>query len=222
MILVCLSLLLISLIYVGGSHRISTIIYVSGFQGLCLGTLVISEMDTSHWIGYSLTLVDTLMVKGFLLPMFYLNILKKHKTLNDKTSLIPDNLNLVMVTLATIGSVLLVNYIHPIRLSLEITHGDSAHGPNPLHLSVSLALILSGFILMLTRRKLFTMVLAFAIIENGIFLLTLSIGEEMSSLVHLRLLIDLLATILIIGLLFNRMAFAYKDIMEDNLNKLYD
>lgn len=219
-----LILLLLALIYISISSKVVSYIYSTAFQAFILGVVALWSMEEPNIFAVILVFLETILIKGLLLPIFLYRILKKHQSARLIKSLVPDILNIVLVSLVIAGSFLLISQeVGSTKSLFELTTQQlSFHGFKPLHLAVAISLIAGGLILLVTRGQIFTMVVSFTIIENGIFLLTLSVGRELSALTHIGLLIDFLATILVLGLFLNKMGFAYSDIMKDKLTQLKD
>ncbi len=87
---------------------------------------------------------------------------------------------------------------------------------------VSLSIIVSGLFIIITRKKIITQVMGFMLMENGIFLLTLSASREMPFIVALGVLLDIFMAIYLLGLFVNKIHDAFEEIHVDTLQKLKD
>jgi hydrogenase-4 component E len=76
--------------------------------------------------------------------------------------------------------------------------------------------------LIVTRKKIITHVIGYIIIENGVFVLSLAVGNEMPMLVNLGIMLDIFASVLILGVFFNRIGDLLKDPDIDHLRNLKD
>ncbi len=65
----------------------------------------------------------------------------------------------------------------------------------------SLATVLTGFIVLTTRRKAITQVAGYLILENGIFIMGLTLVEAMPFLVEVGVLLDLVVGIFVMGIM---------------------
>jgi hydrogenase-4 component E len=72
-----------------------------------------------------------------------------------------------------------------------------------LVVSASLSTVLTGFLLLTTRRKAITQVAGYLILENGVFIMGLLLVEAMPFLVELGALLDLLVAIFVMGIIIN-------------------
>lgn len=71
-------------------------------------------------------------------------------------------------------------------------------------LAISLAIILIGLLVMISRRQEVTQVVGFLVIENGVFLLATAAAYGMPLLVELGIFFDLLVVGLLIGIFMSR------------------
>ena len=63
--------------------------------------------------------------------------------------------------------------------------------------------LLSGFLILTTRRKAITQVVGYLILENGIFIMGLTLLEAMPFLVEIGVLLDLFVGIFVMGIIIN-------------------
>jgi len=84
---------------------------------------------------------------------------------------------------------------------------------------VSLSSLFTGLYFIATRRKIITHVIGYLIIENGVFVLSLAVGNEMPMLVNLGIMLDIFASVLILGIFLNKIGDVFKDIDVDQLSK---
>ena len=62
----------------------------------------------------------------------------------------------------------------------------------------------------------------YIVIENGVFVLSLAIGNEMPMLVNLGIMLDIFASVLILGIFFNKIGDVLKDPDVSRLRNLKD
>ncbi|MBF0594642.1 MAG: hydrogenase [Candidatus Omnitrophica bacterium] len=72
-----------------------------------------------------------------------------------------------------------------------------------LGLPCSLAVLLLGFMIMVTRTRAVTQVLGYLIIENGIFLFALSLFDSMPTLIEMGILLDIFVAVFIMAIVLN-------------------
>jgi hydrogenase-4 component E len=72
-----------------------------------------------------------------------------------------------------------------------------------LVLPCSLATMLLGFMIMVTRTRAITQVLGYMVIENGIFLFALSLFDAMPALIEMGILLDIFVAVFIMAIVLN-------------------
>ena len=70
-----------------------------------------------------------------------------------------------------------------------------------LLIPTSLATVITGFILLTTRRKAITQVAGYLVLENGIFIMGLTLIEAIPFFVEVGVLLDLLVAIFVMGIM---------------------
>ena len=93
---------------------------------------------------------------------------------------------------------------------------------SPLYFGVSLATIIISLWLITIKHKIISNVIEFITMENGIFLLSLSVAKEMPVLVNMGVLLDVFIAIYILGLFINEINREFKDLEVSNLSDLKD
>jgi hydrogenase-4 component E len=64
--------------------------------------------------------------------------------------------------------------------------------------------------------------LAYVVIENGVFILSLAVGNEMPLLVNLGILLDVFVSVFLLGIFVNKVGDVIKDIDISQLSNLKD
>ena len=79
-----------------------------------------------------------------------------------------------------------------------------------LLLPCSLATVLLGFMIMVTRTRAVTQVLGYLVMENGIFLFALSLFDVMPVLIEMGILLDIFAAVFIMAIVVNHINEAFE------------
>jgi hydrogenase-4 component E len=87
-------------------------------------------------------------------------------------------------------------------------------------LSVSIAVMLIGLFIMMTRKKALTQIVGLLTIENGVFLSGLSITYGMPLIVEVGIFFDILVAALILGVFVFRINQTFDSINVDALRRL--
>ena len=81
-----------------------------------------------------------------------------------------------------------------------------------LLLPASFATVLTGFLILTTRRKAITQVVGYLVLENGIFIMGLALLEAMPFLVEVGVLLDLFVAIFVMGIIINHISREYSSL----------
>jgi hydrogenase-4 component E len=189
-------------LFVLGTSRLRAVIGASALQGVVLGILTVSAHATLtiEVVGIAIAAVA---IKGVLIPRFL------HKAMRDvaiEREVEPLIGFIPSLLLGAIGTALAVIFSE--TLPLIAAHQESLVVPS------SFATVLTGFIVLTTRRKAITQVVGYLILENGIFIMGLALLDAMPFLVEVGVLLDLFVAIFVMGIIINHIGreFASTDV----------
>jgi hydrogenase-4 component E len=167
------------------------------------------ELKEINTINLVLILLETVVFKAVLVPLFIARLIKRNKITRSTEPYLPNFVSLIITTLIVIITILLAN-------SIEDTHLDK------IFFIVALSAIFTGLYIIASRKKIITHVMGYLLIENGVFVLSLAVGNEMPMLVNLGIMLDIFASVLILGIFLNKIGDVFKEADVDQLNKLKD
>jgi hydrogenase-4 component E len=186
MINILIIIFTMTLFYVASAGRLGTYIRVLFIQGLLLFGVAYLELKDVQLGHFVMIVLETLIFKAILIPLFYDNLIKKNHFEDERA---PNNPN--FFALFKVGLIVIFTFILAYRLHdehLKITYFAS-----------SVSAILTGMLMIVRRKKLITHIMGFLVIENGIFLLSLAIGSEMPFIVNVGILLDLMTSVFLFG-----------------------
>jgi hydrogenase-4 component E len=206
---VLLIIFIISLLYVSIANRIITYVRVLALQGFILfGVTFLQLKDIQTW-NLVLILLETIVFKAIAVPVFLGYLIKRNKITRETEPYLPHFISLIIITLIVVITVLLAN-------SIEDTHLDK------IFFIVSLSTLFTGLYFIASRKKIITHVMGYLMIENGVFVLSLAVGNEMPDLVNLGIMLDVFASVLILGIFLNKIGDVFKAVDVDQLSNLKD
>jgi hydrogenase-4 component E len=206
---VLLIIFIISLLYVSIANRIITYVRVLALQGFILfGVTFLQLKDIQTW-NLVLILIETIVFKTIAVPVFLSYLIKRNKMTRETEPYLPHFISLIIITLIVVITVLLANSIHD-------THLDK------IFFIVSLSTLFTGLYFIASRKKIITHVMGYLMIENGVFVLSLAVGNEMPNLVNLGIILDVFASVLILGIFLNKIGDVFKAVDVDQLSNLKD
>jgi hydrogenase-4 component E len=209
MINVLLIVLLISLLYLSIANRLLTYIKILAFQGVILFGVAFIELNDINTVNLVFILLETIIVKAILVPLFIKHIIKRNNITRETEPFLPNFVSLIIVTTIIVITILLSN-------SISDTHLEK------ISFIVALSTLFTGLFIIGTRKKIITHVMGYLVIENGVFILSLAVGNEMPLLVNLGIMLDIFASVLILGIFVNKIGDVLKDVDVDQLRNLKD
>ena len=192
-------------------RRILSMINLFAWQGflLTLSTAIVAYSTNQHHLYYSAGL--TLVLKVLLLPWLLHRLMRKLNVRWDVETLI--NIPTTML----VGIVLVIfafNLAAPIsQLTEGITRGL---------ICIALAGVLLSLLMMLTRRKAVTQVVAFLALENSLFFAATSATHGMPLVVEFGIALDVLVASFIFGIFFFQIRETFDSLDISNMERLKD
>ena len=209
MIDVFLITFIITLFYIAIANRMLTYLKVLALQGVLLFVVVFLQLNEIDPINLALILLETIVFKSVAVPLFMAYVLKRNHITREAEPFLPNFISLIITTLIVVITILLAN-------NVKDTHLDK------IFFVVALSSLFTGLYFIATRRKIITHVIGYLIIENGVFVLSLAVGNEMPMLVNLGIMLDIFASVLILGIFLNKIGDVFKDVDVDQLSSLKD
>lgn len=206
---VLLIVFLITLFYMSIANRLHTYTKVLMFQGVLLFGVAFFELKEISTLNLVLILLETIVFKSIAVPLFLEYILKRNKITREAEPFLPQFVSLMITTVIVVTTILLSYSIKDENL-------------DKMFFVVALSTLFTGLYIIASRRKIITHVMGYMVIENGVFVLSLAVGNEMPMLVNLGIMLDIFASVLILGIFLNKIGDVFKDIHVDQLSNLKD
>lgn len=209
MVIVLIVLFAITLIYFFLSERVSNFIWLLSVQGTLLFGIAFNNLIHIQPLGLIVILMETLIVKAFVIPWFLNRLRHKNQLKRVHESKVPVFYSLIIISAVLIGCFLMSYTIDNEVIQLRF-------------FTVALATVIGGMYFIIIHKNIFSHLVGFLIIENGAFLLSLAVGGEMPFLVSLAVLLDVLIAVLVIGVFMNKVKDTFDTISASNLSQLKD
>lgn len=191
-----------------GTSRLRAAINASAAQGALIGVLTVFVHGSPAMRPIVLG-AAAVAIKGLLIPGMLMRALRDaaiHREIEPYISFLT---SLLLGAVATGAAVLFADH-----LPLAPDHQGSLLVP------ASLSTVLTGFLILSTRRKAITQVVGYLVLENGIFVMGLTLHDAMPSLVEIGILLDLLVAIFVIGIVINHINREFASIDAAQLDTL--
>lgn len=206
---VLLIIFMMSLLYLSIAHQLLTYIKILAVQGVLLFGIAFIELNQINAINLAFVLLETIGFKALVIPLFLNYIMHKNRITRDAEPFLPNFVSLLIITSIIIGMFVLSNGIADSKIS-------------KIYFVVALSTLFTGLYIIVTRKKIITHVMGYLVIENGVFILSLAVGNEMPMLVNLGILLDIFASVFLLGIFVNRIGDVLKDVDVDQLRHLRD
>ena len=175
MILPLIILYVVTLVYLAITERFRNFASLIGLQGWLLFAVALVRLHAINPAELAFICLETLLFKG-------IRVSRSGSTQSG-------SLLLSLVALAVSASV--TYYIADTTIDL-------------VFFGVAFYSLLSGLILIVMRRRIFSHMVGFLVIENGVFLFSTAIGVEMPLLINFAILLDILISVLMLGIFFTK------------------
>jgi hydrogenase-4 component E len=198
--------LLINFISLGTSRLMFSIRAVAT-QGVILGILP-GLIHPFSWHLVAITVV-IIAVKGFVIP-FLLG--RAVRTAEIKREVEPFLGYVPTLLLGAVFTALSFGFAGKLPMLAE--------HQNYMFVPASIATLMTGFLVLTTRRKAISQVIGYLVLENGIFIFGLLLAEAMPIMVEAGALLDLLVGTFVMGIVINQISREFSSLDTSRLTSL--
>ena len=209
MTLMLVVVFMITLIYMATAGRLISYVKLLAIQGIVLFGLAYLELHSIDPINLTFILIETLGVKGIAIPLFLVKLINRNHISRETEANISAFSSLLAMTLG-------------IALSFALAYRVSKDTEHMLFLTGALSSVFAGIFLIVLRRKIITHIMGYMVLENGIFMLSLAVGSAMPMAVNAGILLDILTSVLVLGVFVNRIGDRFQSVEIEQLAKLRD
>ena len=191
-----------------GTSRLQAVINASAGQGVILGILTLCVHEGfSGWI-VLITLI-TILLKGVLIPGMLLRAIRDAAIRREIEPFIGFLPCLLLGALGTGASLIFAR-----TLPLAKEHVGSLLVP------AAMATVWTGFLVLTTRRKAINQVVGYLVLENGIYIMGLTLLHAMPFMVEMGVLLDLFVGIFVMGIILNHIRREFSSLDTAHLSAL--
>ncbi len=193
MILSLIILYTLTLIFLVTTERFRSAASIMALQGWLLMAIALVRLHTLNWAELGFIVLETALFKGIIVPAILFSIIRRTKLNRVSSSGAQQTRALLLSLLALVASASLTYYMASDTIV------------NVVFFGVALYSLLSGLIFIVMRSRIFCHLVGFLVIENGVFLFSTAIGVEMPHLINIAIMLDILMSILMLGLFFTKL-----------------
>jgi hydrogenase-4 component E len=178
--------------FVLGVSRVRAVINAVAFQGALFGLLPLLVHQEGIGVSAYVLVVAAVGLKGYLIPTLLLRAMREANIQREVEPLVGF---LPSLLLGAVGTALALVFARTLPLVTE--HAGLLLVPT------SLATVLTGFLVLTTRRKAIVQVVGYLLLENGVFAFGMLLLEAMPFLVELGVLLDLFTGVFVMGIIIH-------------------
>lgn len=202
-------LLLLSAFWLVQIRKISDTVPILAFQSFILALsagFLWYKTGLSHLLVAALL---TLIVKAVIIPYILHYTIKKIDVNLQVERITPKHTSLLIAVFLSVAGFYVTSSLHL----------PSAEFGDP-YLPISIVLVFLGSFIMIDHKKALMQGVGLITIENGLFLVALSISYGMPMMVEFGIFFDMLVTVIIIGILSFRIHSAFESLNTENMRNL--
>jgi hydrogenase-4 component E len=199
----------ISLIYIAMANRLLTYIRIIAFQGFLLFGVAFIELIEINVANLVFVLLETVIIKAIAIPMFLKYILDKNNITREAEPFVSNFVSVVIVTIIILGSFFLTNVVQDTYV-------------RKIFFIVAFSALFTGLYIIITRRKIITHVMGFMVLENGVFVLSLAVGNKMPMIVNTGILLDIFVSVILLGIFADKIGDVFEEQDVEQLRNLKD
>ena len=209
MLLSLIILYILSLIYLSIVERFRNYASLIAIQGWLLLGIALLRLHTLDWIELSFIVTETLIFKAIIVPKILMRVINQTK-INRVGSSGSSQFNSLMLSFLALA------------ISAITTYFVADSSTHMIFFGVALYALLSGLILIVLRSRIFTHMVGFLVIENGVFLFSMAIGVEMPKLINSAIMLDILISVLMLGMFMTKVDHQIHTDDSDSLTHVKD
>lgn len=202
-------LFLCTLFYLAIANRMRNYVKLLVYQGILLFLVAAFHLKEFNVFNLIVILLETIVFKAVAVPYCLEGIIRHNNITRETEPFVPNFVSLLIVAGIVVGTMLLSASIDDLFL-------------DKFFFVAAVSAIFTGLYLIVSRRKILTHVVGYCVIENGVFILSLAVGNEMPAMVNLGVMLDIFASVLLLDIFANKIGDVFHDVDIDSLNKLKD
>jgi len=182
------------------------------YQAIIIFFITIFNNESKNITTLIIIVAETILVKGIIVPFILFKNIKENEIIREVQPNTPQYLSILFMSIILI-------------FGFAIAFWSNKHIKqiNSLQFGISISTMLAGLSLIMVRKQLITHVVGYMVLENGTFLLSLTVIKELPILVTLGITLDILMGILLAGILINHIKTEFNEKEGiDSLSSLKD
>ena len=198
-----------TLIFMSVTERFRTYAMLIRIQGFLLFLISFYLHNDISFLNMVFVVLETLIFKAVLLPYLLYRIIRKTGIARVHKNSMPIFYSAMLTIVALL-------------VSVAVAHSMSDPKIDESFLAISIFTMLTGLLLMITHKRLFSHMVGFLVIENAVFLFSLAAGTEMPMLINTGILLDIFISVLILTFFITRVNNSALSSDNESMSQLRD
>jgi hydrogenase-4 component E len=194
-----LVIILVLNLFALGTSRIQSVIRIVAVQGALLGAITLLMHD-SLTLPVLLSASAAVVIKAIVIPAIMIRSLRAAEIKREVEPFIGFLPSIILGAVATAAALLFAGAF------ADSTAETAVPG---LIIPASIATVLVGFIILISRFKAISQVLGYLVLENGIFIFGILLIEAIPLVVEMGMLLDLFVGVFVISIITNHINQAF-------------
>lgn len=199
----------VTLVYLSITDRFRYYASLIAVQGWVLFAIAVMRLNHVNWAEFSFILAETLVFKALLVPYMLFRIIRR------------TGVNRVHQG-AVSGFNSLLLFVMGLLVSVGISYYIADTTVNVVFFAVAIYAMICGLLLITTHKRIFSHLIGFLVIENGVFLFSMAVGVEMPFLINIAILLDILMSVLMLTIFLSKLGERFQSLNADELTSLKD
>ena len=199
----------VTLVYFSITERFRHYASLVALQGWVLAGIALLRLHAVGGGELIFVLLETVVFKALIVPYILFGIIRR------------TGINRVHPSAVTGFNALLL-FLGGLIASVGVTYFLADTTVNLAFFAVALYGVICGLLLIVTHKRIFSHLVGFLVIENGVFLFSMAVGVEMPFLINAAVLLDILISILMLGLFVTKIGERFRSLSTDELTSLKD
>ncbi len=208
MLFVLIILYVITLVYISITERYRNYASLIGLQGWTLLGIALLRLHSIDFWELGFIIAETLIFKAIIVPAILFSIIRR--TGINRISNRTGGFNSLLLSILFLGASGWIAYlINDSRIDM-------------VFFAVALYALFSGLLLIVSHRRIFSHLVGFLMVENGVFLFSIALGVEMPFLINIAILLDIIISVLMLSMFINKIGDKLHDLDSDTLTTIKD
>jgi hydrogenase-4 component E len=199
----------VTLIYLSVTERFRRLVGLITLQGLILFGLALLELKDINLGNLAFIVFETLVFKAIAVPLVLNYLIRQTHISRVHAGALPSFYALIIISFGLV-------------MSLVVGSLFQEDGLFDVFFSVALFTVFTGMFFIISHKKIFSHLIGFLVIENAVFLFSLSLGSHMPMMVNIGILLDIFVSVLILGIFANRIGNLLNVMDAGELSELKD